>query len=141
MVAIRTVSLISLLTAFPAVAAEPIEGPIAAEVERVIDGDTVSVAARIWVGHTVTVSVRLAGVDAPEIFRPQCPAEKDAARRAKAFVEAMLSGDEVTLHDVIPDKYGGRVVARIETANGEDLGEALLDEGLAAEDGDVDPWC
>lgn len=136
---VAILALVTLLMLAPARAAERIEGPIAAEVERVIDGDTVRVAARIWVGHTV--SVRLAGVDAPEIFRPRCAAERDAARRAKSFVETMLGGEEVTLHDVVPDKYGGRVVARIETASGDDLGEALLCEGLAAEDGAADPWC
>lgn len=138
---VAALALVPLLMLAPARAAERIEGPIAAEVERVIDGDTVRVAARIWVGHTVSVSVRLAGVDAPEIFRPRCAAERDAARRAKSFVETMLGGEEVTLHDVVPDKYGGRVVARIETASGDDLGEALLSEGLAAEDAAADPWC
>jgi endonuclease YncB( thermonuclease family) len=124
-----------------AAASERVEGPVAATVERVVDGDTVRVLARIWVGHTVAVSVRLAGVDAPELFRPQCPAEREKAREAKRFVEQMLGGDDVILADISPDKYGGRVVARIETAAGEDVGAALLEAGLAVEAGDGDPWC
>ena len=133
--------LIPLLILTPAAAAERVEGPVAAAVERVIDGDTVRVLARIWVGHTVAVSVRLAGVDAPEIFRPQCPAEREKAREAKTFVEGMLGGDDITLLDIVPDKYGGRVVARVETASGEDVGAALIDAGLATENGADDPWC
>lgn len=122
-------------------AAGPIEGPVAAEVERVIDGDTVRVTARIWVGHRVSVSVRIAGVDAPEIYRPRCAAEKERAREAKAFVEQMLGAGEVTLFDVVNDKYGGRVVARVETPEGEDVGAALLDRGLAVEVGETKRWC
>ena len=128
------------LSAAPAAAA-PIEGPIGATVERVIDGDTVRVSARIWVGHSVSVSVRLAGVDAPEIFRPRCAAEKERAREAKAFVERMLGAGELRLLDVVNDKYGGRVVARVETSEGDDVGAALLEEGLAVEDGEMERWC
>ncbi len=136
-------SIFLLVLAPLAAAAEPraIDGPVAAEVERVVDGDTVRVLARIWVGHTVSVAVRIAGVDAPELYRPRCDAEREAARRAKAFVEAMLGDGDVTLHEVAPDKYGGRVVARIETTDGDDVGAALLGEGLAVEEGDSDPWC
>lgn len=141
--AFRLIPLLMLasLAADRAAAADRVEGPVAAAVERVVDGDTVRVLARIWVGHTVSVSVRLAGVDAPEIFRPQCPAEREKAREAKAFVEAMLGGDEVTLLDIVPDKYGGRVVARMETPAGEDVGEALLEARLAVEADEDDPWC
>ncbi|MFN0024557.1 MAG: thermonuclease family protein [Parvularculaceae bacterium] len=137
--------LLVLLFAFAPIAAaadaRAIDGPVAAEVERVVDGYTVRVAARIWVGHTVSVAVRIADVDAPELYRPRCDAERDAARRAKSFVEAMLGDGGVTLHEIAPDKYGGRVVARIETNSGDDLGAALLGEGLAVEEGESDPWC
>lgn len=36
-----------------------IAGPIAADVERVVDGDTVRVSAKIWVDQRVSVAVRL----------------------------------------------------------------------------------
>lgn len=141
MVAIRALASLFSLVIAPAAVAAPIEGPVAASVERVIDGDTVRVTARIWVGHSVSVSVRLAGVDAPELYRPKCAAERELARRAKAFVEAMLTGGEVTLADIVHDKYGGRVVARVETPSGEDVGEALLGEGLAVEERAEKAWC
>ncbi len=140
MIASRNLLAPLLVLSAPA-AAGPIEGPVAATVERVIDGDTVRVTARIWVGHSVSVSVRIAGVDAPEIYRPRCVAEKERAREAKAFVERMLGAGEVTLLEVVNDKYGGRVVARVKTPEGEDVGAALLDQGLAAEDGEAERWC
>ncbi|MCA8889052.1 MAG: thermonuclease family protein [Parvularculaceae bacterium] len=124
-----------------AAAAERVAGPIAAEVERVVDGDTVKVAARIWIDQRVSVSVRVAGVDAPELFRPACPAEKALAREAKAFVEEMLGDGGASLADIHNGKYAGRVVARVRNSAGDDVGEALLAAGLATTEGAPDPWC
>lgn len=133
--------LIALAAAFARSAhAAEIPGPIPANVERVVDGDTAKVAARIWVGQVVTISVRVRGVDAPELFRPRCAAERAAATEAKEFVEAMLAGGAIALFEIDRDKYGGRVVARIE-GEGDDVGAALLAEGLAVEEGASDPWC
>lgn len=141
MVAYKKLLLPYLLAAPLPAAAGDIAGPVSATVERVVDGDTVRVSAQIWVDQLVSVSVRLRDVDAPELFRPQCPAEKERAREAKAYVEAMLGAGEVSLSDVAHDKYGGRVVARLVTASGADVGAALLAEGLAVATGDADPWC
>lgn len=115
-------------------------GPVEAVFERVIDGDTVRVSAKIWVDQQVSVSVRLKGVDAPELFRPQCEGERAIARQAKSFVEASI-GVGVLLRDIEHDKYGGRVVARLETAGGVDIGAALLAEGLAMKIGSPGIWC
>jgi endonuclease YncB( thermonuclease family) len=128
-------------TAQPALARSDIAGPVEARVERVVDGDTVRVAAKIWVDQYVSVSVRLLGVDAPEIFRPRCEAERAQGHKAKAFVEAMISGGAVILRDIDHDKYGGRVDARVETADGADVAGELLAAGLAVAEGDDDPWC
>ncbi|MEZ5896398.1 MAG: thermonuclease family protein [Parvularculaceae bacterium] len=131
-----------VLRLFPmAAAADRVAGPIKAEVERVVDGDTVKVVARIWIDQRVSVSVRLAGVDAPELFRPACPAEKELAREAKAFVEDMLGDGGASLVDIHNGKYAGRVVARVRNSAGDDVGEALLAAGLATPEGAPDPWC
>ena len=134
------VAALSLALAGPVVASD-LPGPVPARVERVVDGDTVRVAAEIWVGQTVSISVRLRGVDAPELFRPKCPAEKEKARAAKAFVEGFLAGGEVSLMEIEHDKYGGRVVARMENGDGEDAGAALIAAGLAVPYGADKPWC
>ena len=46
-------------------AEEALAGPVRAVVERVVDGDTVDVRARIWLGQSLTVRVRIDGVDTP----------------------------------------------------------------------------
>ena len=43
----------------------PLEGPVPAFVERVVDGDTLVVRARIWLGQELRIMVRVAGIDAP----------------------------------------------------------------------------
>ncbi len=120
-----------LLTAGNALAA-PIPGPASATVERVIDGDTVRMRVSIWIDQEVTVAVRVAGIDAPEIFRPKCAAERVLGLQAKEFVSLFLAEGGAELYDIERDKYGGRVVARI-VAEGRDLGPALVAEGLAVE--------
>ena len=122
----------------PGYAAE-FSGPAEGKVERVIDGDTVKMRVAIWIDQEVVVSVRLAGVDAPELFRPKCAAEKEKAQEAKAFVEEFLGSGEAVLHDIAHGKYAGRVVARIEGSSG-DLGEALIAEGYAVA-GRGGHWC
>jgi endonuclease YncB( thermonuclease family) len=119
---------------------ELLPGPIPATVVRVVDGDTVEVSARIWLDQIVTVEVRLAGVNAPETYRPPCPAHREPGLAAAAFVTGLGLG-EVQLFDVEHDKYGGRVVARVVAPDGVDVSEALLDAGHAWRYGDSDPLC
>ncbi len=130
----------------PAPARDILPGPIPAQVLRVLDGDTLEVRARIWLGQDVTVRLRLAGVDAPE-RRGACAHERALAARAEALVQRLLSGDDgparVTLREVRNGKYAGRVVARVVVADGTDLGAALLEAGLARpyDGGARAPWC
>lgn len=130
------VFLLSLALAVPAaaVAAPPewsvLAGPIPAIVERVIDGDTLRVRARIWLGQELLTDVRLRGVDAPELHG-RCAAERERAREAKAWLDTRIAGRPVWLSNISGDKYGGRVVARLASQDGEDIGAALLALGLA----------
>lgn len=118
-----------------AAAEDVITGPVPAVVEEVVDGDTLKVRAHIWLGQDVEIFVRLAGVDTPEP-RGACEQERKLARTARDFVVSRLAsgGAEeagVRLHDVRYGKFARRVVARVETASGLDLGAALLAAGLA----------
>lgn len=118
-------------------------GPIPARVIRVVDGDTVLVRARIWLGQDVETNVRLLGVDTPE-KRGKCDAERSAAEQAETFVAGKLAGDDwIALRDIIADKYGKRVVARVITAKGEDLSALLIANKLARDyAGRTKPgWC
>ena len=61
------------------VASAGFEGPVSADVVRVIDGDTFEANAQIWLGETIAVRVRVAGIDAPELHA-RC---EDEYRRAQ----------------------------------------------------------
>lgn len=123
-------ALISLAGVPAASAAEVLPGPVPAEVLRVIDGDTLHVAAHVWLGQTVEVRVRLDGIDTPEI-RGRCSSERDLAQKARAWLVAQVSGRSITLRDVQLAKFAGRVVARVVRDDGEDLSVLLLEAGLA----------
>ena len=122
---------------------EPLSGPIPATVVRVVDGDTVVVRARIWLGQEVTTHVRVARVDAPEIFRPGCEQERARGRAAHAFVEQLIAqtGSEVALSNVRYGKYAGRVVADLSLDDGRDVGAALIAAGLAVDEAGEEAWC
>ena len=121
---------------------EPVAGPVAAWVQDVIDGDTVVVRARIWLGQDVETRVRLFGIDAPEM-KARCDEEQRLALAARDFVNERVMGRRVSLVDIRYDKYGRRVLGRIVTPEGEDLGEALIRRGFArAYDGGArQGWC
>ena len=112
-----------------------------AAVIDVYDGDTLTVDAEIWPGLTWRGSVRVRGVDTPEI-RGQCEAEKEAAMAARDFVREAV-GDTVILLDVEKGKHAGRVVATVLLADGRDLAEALMGagHGRAYDGGQREGWC
>lgn len=134
-------SFIALISqVFTSVSADPLPGPIPADILRVVDGDTLKVRAHIWPGQQVEILVRLSGIDAPEIHRPQCSAERQLADQAKAELETLSDG-QVYLHQVRLGKYAGRVIAEAHLPTGQDLGAHLLDVGLAVPNNSEDPWC
>lgn len=122
-----------------------IPGPVEAEVVRVIDGDTIEVRAFPWLDVAVTTRVRVLGIDTPEKgARAKCRAEADLADRASDLARLALPvGALVQLTDIQQDKYGGRVVARVESPGGHDLGAALVAAGLARpyDGGRKAGWC
>ena len=95
-----------------------------------IDGDTFRARVDIWLGQSVTVKVRLKGVDTPEM-NGKCAAEKKLARQAKAFAENWLKQNQVHLVNVHYGTYAGRVLATAQIKNGDSLSAALLAENLA----------
>lgn len=134
--------LAALLAAGRPAAEEVLRGPVPAHVLRVIDGDTIEVRARIWLGQEVAIRVRLDGADAPEL-KGKCVAERERAQAARAFLEKRIGGREVTLTEVRYDKYGGRVLARVAGADGANVSDALIARGLAHAYGGAAraPWC
>ncbi|MDH6269359.1 micrococcal nuclease [Rhizobium sp. SG_E_25_P2] len=107
-----------------------VDGPVAAELVSVIDGDTVLVNARPWPQQTISVMVRLRGVDTPEL-KSRCPEERDRARAARDLLEERLQAGDLQLSDIDADKYFGRVVARLTFGETSDASDLLLAAGLA----------
>ena len=104
-------------------AADRLAGPYPAAVERIVDGDTLSVRVTIWLQHDIRVSVRLRGIDAPEL-RGRCDAEKLRAEAATKALARLVVDQPVTLTAIEGDKYFGRVVADVATSEGEDIAAA-----------------
>ena len=119
-----------------------VAGPIDAEVVRVVDGDTLEVRARIWLGQELDTHVRIAGIDAPEMHA-RCPRERSLAEEARGTLERSLASGHVQLRDVRNDKYGGRVRADVVLDDGRSAAEVMLRSGLVRhyEGGTRQPWC
>ena len=126
----------------PAFAGEMVAGPVEARVVRVIDGDTFVAEAHVWPGHTITVSVRIRGVDAPEL-RSRCDVEKAAATQSRTALEEMIQGATVRIYNISGDKYFGRVLADVTTAEEHPLADDLLERALvrAYAGGRRDSYC
>lgn len=108
----------------------PIPGVYAANVLRVIDGDTLEARVNVWIGQDIITKVRLRGIDAPEI-KGACGSEQARAVAARDALSALVDKRHVILTHVSPDKYFGRVVARVVNDEGLDAGSTLLSEGHA----------
>ncbi len=121
---------------------ESVPGPVQARVLRVIDGDSIVVRARIWLGQNLDTLVRLDGVDAPEI-KGKCENERRLAERARDLILARITAGMVILSEIHYGNYAGRVVARVRTPDGGDFSTALVEAGLgrAYEGGRRASWC
>ena len=109
---------------------------------RVIDGDTFVVDIDEFpdlIGKDI--SVRVNGIDTPEL-RGKCGREKDLAVKAKERVDALLkTADTIVLENLSRGSFF-RIVADV-IIDGVDLGELILNEGLATpyRSGSESPWC
>ena len=135
--AIRLLALLLLPCSFSAVVANAadapsrleISGPVSADIIRVIDGDTLLVAARPWPQQTMEVYVRLRGIDAPEL-KSGCAAQRLAGQQAQTALTKLTSGQrDIQLTHISGDKYFGRVLADIRFADGRNPAQELLMAG------------
>jgi endonuclease YncB( thermonuclease family) len=131
--------LITLLLIVPCLAfAQPKQKPgvtYDAVITRVIDGDTVGIAAT-WLPAPLKpeLSIRVFGVDTPEKgHRAMCPSEAARGEAATAFTKAQINAAtkrQIVLMDW--DKYGGRVLGDV-LLNGQSLRGMLIANGFARE--------
>ena len=90
---LRLLTIAYLILAPVALWADPaITGQVATKVIKVYDGDTVTVEAYPWPGLEAKASVRVDGVDTPEI-RGKCEAEKQKAIEARDYVKGLVLGE------------------------------------------------
>jgi len=114
---------------------------------RNYDGDTITVnipGVHPLLGHEI--SVRVQGVDAPEIRGARCPEERTLALKAKQFVHDLLTqAHSIVLENVKRGKYF-RLVAAVRV-DGRDLSTLLLENHLAVpynggpRSGNAAVWC
>jgi len=93
------------------------------QIRHVIDGDTV---VRADGRH-----VRLIGINTPETGKDGAP-DQPLARAARARLVELVHQQRVTLvFEQEREDHHGRLLARVQLADGSDAGERLLREGLA----------
>lgn len=100
----------------------------------VVDGDT------FWIRG---VKVRVADIDTPEIFQPQCELEKQLGDRATDRFMALLNTGPFELQQIgsRDEDANGRKL-RVVVRDGRSLGDQLVSEGLARTwTGRREPWC
>jgi endonuclease YncB( thermonuclease family) len=119
-----------------------LKGPMPVEVLGVLDGDTFSVRAQVWLGQDITVLVRIRGIDAPEM-KARCAKERTAATAATEALSALLNQSSVQLVNVSGEKYFGRVLADVVTGEDGDPAVALLAKALVRpyQGKKRQPWC
>ena len=88
----------------------------------VVDGDTIYVAGE---------KVVIAGIAAPAINEAACPDERSRGIDSAVELANLLNSGTVTLGSPYRDGYG-RTVRSVEV-KGEDVGQRMLDAGLARE--------
>jgi len=128
----------------PAYANDNLTGPVQAEVIAILDGDTIKARAHMWLDQSVEISVRIRGIDAPELLKPRCPYEEELAQAARDEVISLIGEQAVTLYNIGHDKYSGRVVAQVLTSANVDIGKYLIKRGYAKPwegQGKKPEWC
>lgn len=101
-------------------------------VKSVYDGDTIITEFSCSPSELKRVSIRLIGIDTPELRQYKCAKEKDLAIKARSrVIELLQVGTSMKVDIVKWDKYGGRIDAYVYTKEGINVGKTLIDEGLA----------
>ena len=116
-----------------------------ATVTGAYDGDTLYVTADVWPNMLWAGSVRVLGVDTPEI-QGRCVQESTLAIEAREYVRDLLTDKNVLLTNVENDKYGGRVLAHVfvqAEGSQQNLAVLLIERGLGRDydGGTRQSWC
>jgi endonuclease YncB( thermonuclease family) len=115
---------------------------VAVDVVRTIDGDTFEARVHLEPSLDLNTRVRLRGIDAPEL-RAACAQELQMAEAATAALRSLLGEGGVTISNIGPDKYAGRVVADVATRRTGNVSAAMLTAGHVRSygGGHRNGWC
>jgi micrococcal nuclease len=86
------------------------------------------------------------GIDAPEIGKAKCDAERTIAKEAKARLAVLLQTPGLKVEDSGARDRFQRPLVRLRLKDGKEVGQVLLDEGYAVvwtpgHKRKRDPWC
>lgn len=107
-------------------------------VSRIIDGDTVA----LWCSTPGSNRGRIAGIDSPELFSPQCASEAAAAFEARWALQNILwSADNLKVSTTGVDRFDRRLIMIL--ADGENVAESMVAKGHARryDGGQRAGWC
>ena len=106
-----------------------------AEIIRIIDGDTVVIAAPFLPSPLKPqLAIRVFGVDTPEkSWRGKCEYERNLGQMASDFTKQLILSSTRHQVDIMKwDKFGGRVLGDI-LLDGKSLRRMLIENGYARE--------
>ncbi|PKR55391.1 thermonuclease family protein [Thalassospira marina] len=105
------------------------------------DGDTLAVTVPNLPAEIARISIRVRGIDAPEI-RGKCESEKAQALAAREFTRKWLSTHQWQVCSPEWGKYGGRMLGDV-VAGESSLANDLIAAGLARpyDGGKRQGWC
>ena len=107
-----------------------LKGPISGEVLQVLDGDTMAVSVNVWLGQNVITKLRIDGIDTPEM-KGKCDSEIMRAKEAREEIISLIKNNKIEVYDIRNGKYAGRVLAKVKTIEGIDLGKHMIEKGFA----------
>lgn len=106
------------------------------------DGDTCYVIAPTLPEPLQKMSVRILGIDTPEI-RAECDEEKKLALKARELANKLFKdATKIEFANLKWDKYGGRVLVDV-YLDGRSYKDEIINSGLAKpyDGGTKDSWC
>lgn len=94
------------------------------------DGDTCYITMPSLPKSLQKMSVRILGIDTPEI-KGKCLKEKELAQKGREAANSLFrSSKSIEFKNLQWDKYGGRILADVEL-DGKNYSEMLIKQGLA----------
>ena len=132
-----------IIIAFFGIFIAGVASAVPAMVDYIIDGDTFAARVSLDDDIKITVRVRIANVDTPELHG-NCDYEIRMANIARDRLAQLIPiGSIVELTGIRDDKYLGRIDANVFDVAGNDVGKILIKEklGRAYNGGRRVGWC